>query len=411
MMKKVLYSALPFCCFFLFVFAVAKTNNADATFRLQTTQNSFTAGTPIALTFATASKTATAHLFVIHSYGKTLLTSQNINGQLVFHIPAIYCIKTGDFSWFLIQNNKTVVSGTFVTTPNNTTPTLLENYLGPPSLLTGTEHFTMMVAIPTDSYDNPKDNNTAVYIKDQFLENITTTEKKTDFFIAWKNIYSRTKSGKMLVSTECNNTASKEFETDIQPSPGKNFTINYSRNHKYADGNQITLLETSIIRDSYGNIVGDGTMVTFQVVTTNDILLKTYAATINGIAIAQILHPDHNETFTVKGYVTGIAESNSIKIDYLALIKTFNYEFTEGNRKITVGPVRSFMNQIVPDGIKVELKIYHKNNLIESKIVETAKGIANFYLLAPFYKEKEYQFEISTLGITQKTAIKKYETN
>ncbi|WPR72513.1 hypothetical protein SLW70_05075 [Flavobacterium sp. NG2] len=411
MIKKAIHSVLPFLFFFLFVFAASKISTERTTFRLQTTQESFVAGRPIALTFSTPSKSNQPQLLLIHTYGKTVLNTENNNGKLVFKIPSIYSLKTGVVSWYLVENKKNVASGNFTIVPNDATPTVLENYLGPPSLLTGTEHFTMMVAIPTDSYDNPKQDNTTVVIKDQFLEDITATEKKTDNFIAWKNIYSRTKAGKMLVSTACNTTDSKEFETDIQPSPSENFTIKYSRPHKFADGNQITFIETSVIRDKYGNLVGDGTLVTFQVTTQNNILLKTYAATINGIAIGQLLHPDHQDTYTVKGYVVGIAESKPIQISYNALIDHFTYKFTEKNREITVGPLRSFMKQIVPDGIKVELNIFHKDELIETKIVETQKGIAKFYLLTPFYKKSEYQFEITTLGITQKTEVKKYETN
>lgn len=411
MIKKAIHSVLPFLFFFLFVFAASKINNERTTFRLLTTQDSFVAGRPIALTFSTSSQSSQPQLFLIHTYGKTVLNAENNSGKLVYKIPAIYSLKTGVVSWYLIGNQEKIVSGNFIIVPNDATPTVLENYLGPPSLFTGTDHFTMMVAIPTDSYDNPKQDNTTVVIKDQFLEDITTTEKKTDYFIAWKNIYSRTTSGKMLISTTCNTIDSKEFETDIQPSPGEDFKISFSRPHKFADGNQITTLETSVIRDKYGNLVGDGTLVTFQVTTQNNILLKTYAATINGIAIGQLLHPDHQDTYTVKGYVTGIAESKPIQIRYNALIDHFAYKFTEENRKITVGPLRSFMKQIVPDGIKVELKIFHKNELIETKIVETQKGIVTFYLLPPFYKKSEYQFEITTLGITQKTEIKKYETN
>lgn len=411
MIKKAIHIVLPFFLFFLFAFAATKTNKEKGSFRLQTTRQSFVAGKPIVLTFLSSSNTTKPQLFLIHSYGKTVLNTENNNGKLVYKIPAIYSLKTGVVTWYLLEDQNKIASGNFTIVPNDATVTVLENYLGPPSLLTGTEHFTMMVAIPTDSYDNPKQDNTTVIIKDQFLENITATEKKTDYFIAWKNIYSRTKSGKILISTECNYTDSKEFETDVQPSPGENFSISYSRNHQFADGNQITSLQTSIIRDKYGNVVGDGTLVTFQIVTKNDILLKTYAATINGIAIGQVLHPDHQDIYTVKGYVTGIAESKPINISYSALIDKFTYKFTEKNRAINIGPIRSFMKQIVPDGIKVELKIFHKNELIETKITETQKGMATFYLLPPFYKKTEYQFEITTLGVTQKTEIKKYETN
>ena len=411
MIKKGLHIVFPILLVFLFAFAAAKINNQTDQFVLQNKEQIFTAGKPIKLSFTSSSKTAKPKLFLIHTYGKTILDSQNDNGKITFTIPAIYCLKTGVLSWYLIQNETRISNGSFTIVPNDNTVTKIENYLGPPSLLTGTDHFTMMVAIPTDKFDNPKRDGTAVLIKDQFLSDITVTQKTTQSFIAWKNIYSRTKSGKMLVSTECNNTDSKEFETEIKPSIGEDFTISFSRNHSFADGNQITSLTTSIIRDRYGNLVGDGTLVTFQVVTKDNILLKTYAATINGVAIGQLLHPDHQDDFTVKGYITGIAQSKPINIPYLALIKNFSYAFSDNNRRIIVGPVRSFMKQLVPDGVKVELKIFHNKELLETKILETNKGIATFILLAPFYPEKEYQFEITTLGVTQKTKIKKYETN
>jgi hypothetical protein len=44
--------------------------------------------------------------------------------------------------------------------------------------LTGKQNFTMMVVVPTDGFDNPKEDNTAVIIKDQFQEDITSEQKK-----------------------------------------------------------------------------------------------------------------------------------------------------------------------------------------------------------------------------------------
>ena len=411
MMQKVKRIVVPLVLLFLFVFAISKTNNSDATFLLKTAQSTFVAGNPIDLHFSSTTKTATATLFIMHSYGKTIVNASNKNGEIVFSIPAVYTTKTGLVTWYLIQNHQRKNTGSFTITPNNETPTVLENYLGPNTILTGKDHYTMMVAIPTDSYDNPKADNTTVFIKDQFLENIAISSYKTASFIACKNIYSRTKSGKLLVSTQCENTSSKEFETELTPSIPTDFSIGFSRNHEFADGNQITKLETSAIKDQFGNLIGDGTLVLFQIRTKNNTILKTFAATINGVAIAQLLHPDHAETYRVKAYITGMAESKPIQISYNSLITDFPFQFSKKNRKITVGPLKSFMKQLVPDGIKVELKIFYHNELIETKIVESNKGFATFELLAPFFKKSEYHFEITTLGITRKTEIKKYEAN
>lgn len=405
MQKKGLY-ILPFLIFFLFVFAAVKTNNQKTSFNLTTKDSLFTAGHSISLHFKSNSKKALAHLFLIHSYAKIVVNASNQNGNFEFKIPLFFTEKTGVVNWYLISENQKVSNGTFEIKPNNQIPTRIETYLGPRTILTGTQNFTMMVVVPTDKLDNPKDDNTPLLIKDQFQKDITIEEKKTKDFIAWKRIYSRIKAGKLLASTQCERTTTKEIETDIYPSIPTNFIIKYERNHEFADGNQITKFITNQIRDQYGNLVSDGTMVEFKITNNQGIYLKTYGNTINGVAIGQILHPDHKDTYTIKGYVTGMGESDLIKITYKPLIKSFPFTYSKKEKTLIVGPLTSFMNQIVPNGIKVVLKIYHKNKLLETKQLDSNDGKAKFFLSPSFYKEKEYDFEMTTLGITQKTNIK-----
>ena len=57
----------------------------------------------------------------------------------------------------------------------------------------------------------------------------------------------------------------KKFDVNIMPSIPTNFTISTHRNHTYADGNQITTFSTSIIKDTLGNTVSDGTYVEFYI--------------------------------------------------------------------------------------------------------------------------------------------------
>jgi hypothetical protein len=402
-----------FCLFALILvaFATSLPESKKMQFTLQTRISNFEAGNKIEIIFLTLSKTAKPKLFIVHDYGKTLLNGKNNNGKISFVLPDFYANKAGVVSWFLINNNKNCLKGTFEILPNDKTETKIENYLGPPSILAGGSEYTMMVTIPTDSYDNPKRTNTPTLIKYQFLENITVDRLKTKNFIAWKNIFSPNKSGKLLVSTQCDTIAVKEIEAEVYPNIATNFTIFFLRNHEFADGNQITDLSTSLIKDVYGNTVSDGTLVSFIIRTKNNYVLKTFGTTIKGIASAKMLHPDHKETYTIKGYVTGIAESNSIVINYKPIISNFNYNFSNKNRLLSVGPLKSFMNQIVPDGIRVVVKIFHNNKLVDTLFEESAKGVANFYISKDFYKENTYRFEISTLGITKKTSILNYDSN
>lgn len=410
-MKKAVYILFLMSALLLLAFGNTLVSNNKVSFKLVSKTKTLTAGYPIKLEFYSKSKNEKPQLFIIHSYGKTLLDATIEKGNYIFKIPENYRKKTGEVSWFLINKNKTKNSGTFEILPNDATKTIIENYLGPRTILAGEKDFTMIVTVITDRFDNPKKENTDVILKYQFLQNVTNLNLKTKDFIAWSDIYSPTKSGKLLVSTECDKIESKEIETDIYPNIATDFTIDYKRNHEFADGNQITHFTTSIIKDQYGNVVSEGTLVTFLIKTKNNLVLKTFGTTINGIASAQILHPDHEEVYSVKGFVTGIAESNSLTINYTPIISTFNYSFSNKNRTLKVGPIKSFMNQLVPDGIKVIVKVFHKDKLAATLQEDTSKGLALFELSEDFYKEKNYRFEITTLGITKQTKTLNYELN
>ncbi|MCZ8196083.1 MAG: hypothetical protein O9267_00570 [Flavobacterium sp.] len=408
-MKKARNLLILLSALLLLASGTALVSDKKVTFELVSKSETYIAGNSIELEFYSKSEKEKPQLYIVHSYGKTLLDATIEKGNYIFKLPKNYYQKTGIVSWFLIYNDETINSGTFEILPNDKTKTVIENYLGPRTILAGGKEFTMMVTVPTDSLDNPKKENTNVILKYQFLQNITNLTLKTKDFIAWYDIYSPTKSGKMLVSSECNKIDSKEIETEIYSNIATNFTINYTRNHDFADGNQITHFTSSVIKDQYGNTVSDGTMVSFIIKTKNNLVLKTFGTTINGMASAQILHPDHQEVYKVKGFVTGIAESNSITINYKPIISKFNYSFSNKNRTITVGPIKSFMNQLVPDGIKVVLKIFNQDSLVTTLQEDTSKGMATFEISEDFYKEKNYRFEITTLGITQKTETLNYE--
>lgn len=371
-------------------------------FSCLTSQEKFVAGKPITIEFK-GNYENKPQLFIIHSLGRTLLDGDLKNDTIQFKMPKNYVSKSGLVSWFLIENNEEKAKGNFQIVPNDETNTNLESYLGPPSTLAGDNHFVMFVTIPTDDFDNPKLENTNVAIKHQFLNAIASDNKKTRDFIAWATIYAPTKSGIVLISASCNEALTKEFDAVIYPSIATDFTISYKRNHEFADGNQITKLTTSFIKDKFGNTVSDGTMVTFIVKNKENAILKTFGTTIEGIATGQILHPEKENNYSVKAFVNGISKSNSIEIKYKSINPSIEFSFSKDNRTITVGPIKSFMNQIVPDGIKVNLNIYHKDKLVETITENSNKGKAEFYLSPEFYKEKNYRFEIETLGKIIKT--------
>lgn len=386
-------------CFFLFA-SSAKELSARTTeiIRLETSQEQFTAGETIVLRFSGTQDTS-IQLYCGNSYGTTLIRPNVKNNELQYTIPTQICSKIGVVNWKLL-NNKNSLSGTF-TIVSQAIPVTMETYVGPPSIEAGDKDYTMLVVIPTDALDNPVKENTEVNLKRQFLAAEQAETILTKNLIAYRRIYAPTKSGRMLLATECLGLNSKEYTVNVMPAISQNFEIFAKRPHAYADGNQITTFTTSVLKDENDNVVSDGSYVNFFITNATGNLLQTAGMTIDGVATAKMIHPDHAETWRVKAYVTGISESNTISLTYSKVIENFTVTFSENNRKIEVGPLQSFMNQLIPDGLQVKLHISQNGKIIKEYIKESRDGFVSFELNPNIFCNGNYDLEITTAGITK----------
>ena len=371
---------------------------------LSTLQKDFTAGSFIRLDFKTNTDKK-YQLYCTNSYGSTLVDGKIDKEILSFTIPDFMSTKKGVLNWSVL-GVKYKTSGQIQILPKEK-PKAIETYLGPPSIAAGNIDYTMATVIPVDDLDNPLQENTAVQIKTQFL----TTQKNETIFtknlIGYQNIYAPLRSGRMLVSSEVKGLNSKEFDVVITPALATTFTVLAKRNHNYADGNQITTFFTSIIKDENENVISDGTFVDFFMTNNKGNILKTSGTTIGGIASAKMVHPDFEDIWQVKAYITGIAESNTIEIAYKNVVNTIDVQFSKTNRIITVGPIQSFMKQLIPDGLQVKLAVF-KNDKLDNEIVKTTKDGFVFFKLNPnIYKNGTYKFIITTAGISKTFKAKK----
>lgn len=380
----------------------SSTNNISVinndSIRLKTEQQNFTAGTTIVLTFS-GSEDASIRLYCSNSYGTTLLNPKVITNELQYILPAHISNKAGVVQWKLL-NNASSLSGIVHIVPQEQ-PVSLETYVGPPSIEAGKTDYTMLVTIPTDTFDNPLPENTKVTLRRQFLSSEQQDTIKTSNLIAYQNMYAPIKSGRMLLATECLNLNSKEYTVEIMPAIATDFEIFSKRSHEYADGNQLTTFTTSILKDKYGNIVSDGTYVEFIIKNAHGNLLKTAGMTIDGVATAQMMHPDHEETWKIKAYVTGISESNTLSLTYKQVVKDFTVSFSKNNRNIEVGPLQSFMKQHIPDGLQVMLHISQNGNVVKSDLKESRNGFVNFELNPNVISNGKYDIHITAAGITK----------
>ncbi len=341
-------------------------------------------------------------LMVMSAYGISLLEGQIAENEMKFVIPGDISQKSGDLDLRLIHGKRLLDTATITITPRTTSEIQMENYLGPPSMIAGGKDFSMMVVIPTDEFDNLLPDSTVVTMKEQIGE----TNRSTDLYLvngyAWKNIYAAENVDKVFVSAECLGVNSKEMETEILPSIPVDFSIYAIRTHSYADGNQITSLSTSIIKDVFGNIIADGTMVTFTIITSEGNTLKTSGSILNGVAEGQILHPDHPISWEIKGVISGIVESEPITIEFESITRDLKVHFSEAEGKLFVGPLTSYMNQLVPDGTEVSL--YNGDRFIIRK--SSFNGMVDFDLRQYEFESGENIISVNALGLSTTLNLK-----
>ncbi len=366
--------------------------------QLITTQTQFEASHRIVLKFSTSGNSQ-PDLYCANSYGSTLIPPTLNNNTLSYEIPKHISKKLGKVQWTLL-NGGSPLSGQFEIQPLRQVSSL-ETYIGPPSIEAGGTDYTMLVVIPTDSLDNPLPENTAVTAKHQFLKSETSEVIFTEHLIAYKNMFSKRESGRMLVSSESLKHNSKEFVINVFPAIPTDFKISATRPHDYADGNQMTTFTTTIIKDKQNNIISDGTFVDFFITTPNGNVLKTSGTTVDGIATSKIIHPDHDTQWSIKSFVEGMAESNTLSISYKQVITEFNVAFSKDNRTINVGPLQSFMQQMIPDGLQVKLLVYKDGTLLETWSNTSINGFANFYLKPDVLKKDRYDIIVKTAGLTK----------
>jgi len=392
-----LYNSIFLFILFCFQLTFSQLETKKDSLVLLTKDTVFTSGNFQTLSFYSASKNF-PKLYISNSYGTTLSKAKREQKKLLYTIPKNICSKRGLVKWALVEDSKTLLQGE-VHIVSDTIVSKIETYVGPPSIMAGNRDFSMIVMIPTDTLDNPIMDNSKILLKKQFLNTEDTTKLAVQNLIGYRRIYATKKTGRYLLSSNAFQKESTEHTLNIWPALPTNFTIKSIRNHEYADGNQLNKISTSIIKDPYGNIISDGTLVHFNITDKHGAILNANGTTINGIASTKLVHPDHHQIWKIKAYIYGISVSNQITLEYKQVINDFQVIFSKHNRKITVGPLQSFMQQMIPDGLRVELDV-QKGDKSHKYMIDTSKnGFVTFYLDPENYKDETYDFKITTAAI------------
>ena len=141
-------------------------------------------------------------------------------------------------------------------------------------------------------------------------------------------------------------------------------------------------------------------MVNFVIKTQDSQLLQTSGATLNGVAQAQILHPNRAQSWEVQAFITGIAESNALTIAYAPALDAIPLEWDKKNAVVKVGPLTGKLQQLLAEGTPVvlQLKSTKGTYTLEKK---TQEGKVEFQLNTSFYKPGIYDLKVTVLGVSK----------
>lgn len=334
------------------------------------------------------------------TYGSIVITPELLDNKPLFVIPSSFTKHAGVVTYHLVQQEQSLQQGTFNLLPATENLGAVETYLGPRSIVANVRDYTMLVSIPTDTLDNMLPDSTQVLLKSQFKNSITTTDHYLSNGFAWKRIFSPLKTGRLSTGSTLEDRSSKELIADIFPDTAQDFSITTERNHDFADGNEIITFQTTQIKDAQGNVMTDGTLVTFYMKDSDGAQWQTNASTVNGYAFAKALHPQSPSTWQITAAITGIAQSQEIIQDFKSIVKEIPLRI-DSKRQVIVGPLTSYLGQLVQDGITVSL---HINGV--SHEARTRNGKALVPLKKEEYPAGEYSITIKTLGLETTKNIK-----
>ncbi len=337
-------------------------------------------------------------LFIHGSYGTTLIEASIKNEEVIYIIPKTYTRRAGYLDWKHIQNGEILDRGSLYISSDTTHLGTIENYVGPRSINANLRDYSMMVSIPTDHLDNMIPDSTKVFLKTQFRDRIQNTKKLITHNIAWQRIPAPLMTGRISTGATLGTIASKERVIDIFPDIATDYTMDVTRTHSFADGNELMTFGTSQIKDQNDNIITDGTLVTFHIRDSNNRYWETTGISRNGYAFAKALHPQIPSTWTIKSSIEGIAQSEEFTITFLSVLQEIPTTLSEDGREITIGPLTSYLGQIIQDGIDVKLYIEESQEPITQL---SENGIVSFSFPKEQFPEGPLQLGIETLGLTK----------
>lgn len=240
--------------------------------------------------------------------------------------------------------------------------------VGPRSIVADEEHWTMLVAVPTDRYGNPLADDFPVTVRAQHpapdggdsLADPETKETKIERLFAWARILSKTKAGRTFLSVNAGEASSPERDVLEVPGPPLPFRLYAEPETAVADGRQTVAISSEQIRDQYDNLLLDGTSVQLLAESSDGSRRMIPTVTQDGRIYASLQSPGAPGTLTVRAQIVDVlSQPLTLRFTPGPAVRpiTVTVELTDDFLVIRGGPLLGPIGQFIPDGTPVGFTI------------------------------------------------------
>ena len=337
------------------------------------------------------------NLLVSNKWGVKVLTSQLKNDKASFDLLELNFQERGEIEFILTTEQKVLDRHKLEILPLSG-DSLIESFLGPKTIFVGGEEKTMLTNVTTDKYGNPILDGSKVNYSIRFPgEKSYTREVEADHLVSFIQLKSKEEIGKIIIGANCDKGSIREQEIRVIPGYPTKFRVEVVEWFPYADSRQTVWIRTDVIRDSFGNVIADGTMVSFMVKANSKIINEYKSFTVGGIANVYLENPPTETSWEVFAQSDNENRSNSIKLDFESNIESIAFDYDRRKHSVFVGPITSKLGQFVNDGTEVSLIISKGESeiLLENEALD---GFCEFKLRGNKFVQGTYALALEVGG-------------
>lgn len=278
----------------------------------------------------------------------------------------------------------------------------IPSFLGPKKIPSNNRKESMIVYVPEDKLGNPVADYTPIKLASRIKNRNDNNTKTTKNLLVYELINAQNEMGNLILGAEVELSHSPESVLVIDQSWVNSFSIKIVEHHPVADYSKFVLLKSNVVKDENGNIVPNGTLVSWNIYSSNRLIGSYSSFTINGVAEVYVQNPRAAANWTISASSLGAYSENSISLNFNKAVDGFT--LLKNKNGFTIGPVYGALGQLIHDGFPIDLKIKINDRIIKKEsVLLNGKYV---YTLPKEFVDQDIQLLVEIGGVQKKWNLK-----